>query len=380
MRVALPLQHYPPAAEQQKHLHALVQELTRRGHQCVLFCSESKGEPIPGAELHVLRVRGFRQRSRERNFLRALAAALAAEPVDIVVGFALQPGLDVYFAVNGPLADQGQGAKKRRAPDNRRRVALERAVFASAGKTQVLALKEAHKTAFQLRYQTPDERFHLLPPVVGTAHRVPDDGRKRRAAQRQTLALAEGELTLLCVGDDYQALGLDRAITALAHMREQQPALPVRLLVVGQDGARPYVRLARQLGVKAEVHFFGAQADLLDLMLAADVLVHPATSSKGDGVLVEALAVGLPVVTTEICGYAALIRAARGGLVLASPFSQEMLNAALMRNIDGIFRADCRADALAYAAREDLWQAYRVAADHLERVAETGRSTQNGQL
>ena len=205
--------------------------------------------------------------------------------------------------------------------------------------------------------------MYLLPPGVAPARRAPEDSLQRRRAGRDALGVKEGELVLLSVGSGFITKGLDRTIQALADIREQQPSQEVRLLVAGQDKPRRFLRLARRLDVADRVEFLGGREDVTDLMLAADLLVHPARSEAAGIVLLEALVAGLPVVVTDVCGYAHHVRAARGGLVLPSPFSQEQLNRAIMRNIDGVFRADCRESALLYSRLTDLYSMHSVGAD-----------------
>jgi len=113
-------------------------------------------------------------------------------------------------------------------------------------------------------------------------------------------------------------------------------------------------------------------------MLAADLLVHPARDEAGGVVLLEALAAGLPVVATDVCGYAHHIRAARAGIVLGTPFSQDELDRAVMRCIDGVYRADCRGSALLYARLTDLYSMHRRAAEVIETLLQQGREGSSG--
>ena len=64
-------------------------------------------------------------------------------------------------------------------------------------------------------------------------------------------------------------------------------------------------------------------------MSAADLLLHPAVQEAAGIVLLEAVVAGLPVLTTEVCGYAGYINAAQCGVVIPEPFEQENLNTAL---------------------------------------------------
>ena len=112
----------------------------------------------------------------------------------------------------------------------------------------------------------------------------------------------------------------------------------------------------------------GGRADIADLMSGVDLLIHPAVEEPAGIVLLEALAVGLPAVGTDVCGYAHHVKAARAGILLPAPFSQEQLDRAVMRYIDGIFRAECRSSALLYAGLTDLYSMYHQGADLIEEL------------
>lgn len=74
------------------------------------------------------------------------------------------------------------------------------------------------------------------------------------------------------------------------------------------------------------MRFLGGRADTPRFYATADFLLHPAYSESAGKVLLEALTHGLPVLTTDTCGYAPHILDAQAGHVITSPFSQDILN------------------------------------------------------
>jgi len=168
---------------------------------------------------------------------------------------------------------------------------------------------------FQRYYQTPDSRFHLLPPGIRRERVMPDDYSVVRAQLRRQYGLKEDTILLLMVGSDFKRKGVDRAIASLEylpeHLRER-----VQLLVAGQDNPRPFLRQAEKLGVGHCVNLPGARDDISALMWAADVLLHPAYSENTGTVLLEGMVAGLPVIATDVCGYAHYIRDHQMGVVL----------------------------------------------------------------
>ncbi len=96
---------------------------------------------------------------------------------------------------------------------------------------------------------------------------------------------------------------------------------------------------AAEFGAEKSVRAWGERGDVPALRLAADLLVHPAAEGAGVSGLLEAAVSGLPVVCTDICGFAPRIAAWSGGTVLPSPFRQPDLNAALKRAAEPAFAA-----------------------------------------
>lgn len=381
MRLALVLYKYFPHGGLQRDCLRFAAELTQRGHHCRVYCISWQGEIPAGVDVRRVPAKAWQRHTRNQRFLEQVRTDLAADPVDAVIGFNKMPGLDIYFAADSCYLDKAlreRGGLYRRSARYRHFAGWEKAVFEPASVTQILLLSESQRDVFARHYATPSQRMHLLPAGVARERRAPADAAQRRKAVRAHLGLGAQEFALLFVGSGFITKGLDRAITALAHLREQQPSTAARLLVAGEDNPRRFRRLARRLKVADRVEFLGGRDDVLDLMLAADLLVHPARDEAAGVVLLEALAAGLPVVATEVCGYAHHIRAARAGILLPAPFSQEELDRAVMRCIDGVFRADCRGSALLYARLTDLYSMHSRGAELIETLVTQARAPAGG--
>jgi UDP-glucose:(heptosyl)LPS alpha-1,3-glucosyltransferase len=371
MRLAFLIYKYFPYGGLQRDLARFVVELQRRGHDCRVYCTAWQGATLPAVALHIAPAVSGSNVRRNEHFLQWVQADLAADQVDGVIGFNKMPGLDVYYAGDPCFIDNALHTRSpvyRLGWRFRHFAAWERAVFDPAGSTQILLLSASELRKFEQHYQTPSERLHLLPPGVTPDRRRPPDAVSRRAVARHGLGLAHDVHTLLFVGSGFVTKGLDRAIRALAMLRVAHPGRELRLLVAGQDRAGRFALLARRQQLQDQVTFLGGRDDISDLMLAADVLVHPARSEAAGIVLLEALVAGLPVVASAACGYAHHIAAADGGLVLPEPFSQHALERALSQTLDKAFLQQCRENSLAYAEREDLYSLHSAGADLIEQT------------
>ena len=165
------------------------------------------------------------------------------------------------------------------------------------------------------------------------------------------------------VGSDFKRKGVPRTLLAVASLPEAIRQR-TRLMVVGQDKADRYQAQARQLGIEKQVQFFSGRDDISALMSAADLLLHPAVQEAAGIVLLEAIVAGLPVLTTEVCGYAHYINAAQCGVVIPEPFAQEVLNDSLCDALEkGEQRSEWASNARYFADTEDLYSLADKAAD-----------------
>ena len=374
MKLAFLLYKYFPYGGMQRDFGRFVEEVLVLGHECRVYYIEWQGEQLTGADLRRVPVRAASNHSRNERYYQWVQQNLAADPVDAVVGFNKMPGLDIYYAADSCYLDKALRERNwlyRRGSRFRHFAAYEEAVFGASSDTEILLISQTEQIKFERLYQTDKSRLHMLPPGVSRDRAVVPDTPRRRQRLRDELGIGNKDFAMLFVGSGFIKKGLGRAIVALAEIRQQRSDVVSRLFVVGQDKARRYKRLARRLGVADHVVFLGGRDDIPDLLFAADALVHPALDEAAGIVLLEALVAGLPVVVTDVCGYATHIAAAAAGIVLNSPFSQEALNKAVSRMLDGYFRGQCRERGLEYASRVDLYSMHKTGAALIAKFAGT---------
>jgi UDP-glucose:(heptosyl)LPS alpha-1,3-glucosyltransferase len=333
MKLAFCLFRYFPYGGLQRDFLRIAAACRDRGHAVHVFTMAWEGDIPSSFQVHVVSASGFTNHRRSLNFARAVGERLAAEPFDAVIGFNKMPELDVYFAADPCYGAQARESKSwlyRLSPRFRIYHVLEQAVFAPAAGTQIILLTEAEKARYIGEYQTPAERFHLLPPGLDARdYQVPDPVAVRQQV-RQDLGLGDGELLLLMVGSGFRTKGVDRSLRALAALPEEWRTR-ARLVVIGKGDAAPFETLAVRLGVAGRVSFLGTRDDVPRFMSAADLLLHPSHTEAAGMVLLEAMLMGLPVLCTAVCGYAFHVRAAGAGLLISDPFAQGTMDQLLLR-------------------------------------------------
>lgn len=367
MKLAFCLFNYFPYGGLQRDFLRIARLCRDEGHEVHVFTMRWEGAPEPGMQVHVIPVKGWQNHSRIRSFAHQVKQRLAVERFDVVAGFNKMPYLDVYYAADvcyQARAKEKHGLLYRCLPRYRQLKAFEQAVFARGQHCQILLIAPAQKAAFIQAYQTEEERFHVLPPGISRDRIAPANAEAIRAEVRHNLNLSADEFLLLMVGSGFKTKGLDRAIKGLA-------ALPAglrkrcQLMVVGQDEAASFKKLADKLEVADRVHFMGGRPDVTSFLLAADVLLHPAYHENTGTVLLEALVAGLPVLTVDVCGYAHYVIEANAGMVLSSPFHQETFNDYLEKMLLSPLRETWRRNGILFAGKADIYSLPEKAACYI---------------
>jgi UDP-glucose:(heptosyl)LPS alpha-1,3-glucosyltransferase len=158
------------------------------------------------------------------------------------------------------------------------------------------------------------QRVHGVPAalidVAAPPIELPDTNGKPPGELRRRLGLGDREQLVLFVGHDFEGKGLQDAIGAVAG----SPA--AHLAVVGGGDPRPYRAVADRCGAANRVHFLGVTSDPERFFREADVFLLPTRQDVWGTAVIEAMAAGVPVVTTAVAGAAAEVRRTGAGLVV----------------------------------------------------------------
>ena len=169
----------------------------------------------------------------------------------------------------------------------------------------------------------PAARLHVLEGGIDVERFAGASPRSRRA-----LGVREHVPLLLWVGRFDPVKGFETLIAAFARLRRERD---VQLLLVGDGPYRPVVeRLVADFNVRDDVILAGPRRDIPEVMAAADVFVFPSRTEGLPTALLEAMASGRAVVTTDVPGCRDVVRCGRDGL-LVPPGAPDKLAEAVRR-------------------------------------------------
>ena len=189
------------------------------GHEVTIFTGEWRGEmPEARIKVQLLPSSGWMNHQKHQSLIHAMQQVLVKNPVDLVVGFNRMAGLDAYYAADPCYVERThkKGFFYKLTGRYRFFAEAEKAVFGKESQTQILLLTAREKQSFQQFYQTPDERFYLLPPSIPLEKFAGKNRKQCRQYVRAQFNLPENANIILTVGSAFVRKGVDRTIEALA--------------------------------------------------------------------------------------------------------------------------------------------------------------------
>ena len=315
----------------------LIEALAARGHDVHLLSPGAAAAPA-GVTLHRLPLPRLPATARVLALVALAARAVGAGRWDVVQSHERTLHQHVYRAGEGCHRGYlASGASIRKRPIYDRVVqALEARVF--AGTPRIVAIAQRGQREIERLYGVEPARVSVIYNGVDLERFHPKHAASLRVPARLEGGLGADDQVWLFVGSGYERKGLATAIEALPRLEG------ARLVVIGRGDEARHRRLAARLAVADRVLWLGLRQDLARWYAAADVLVLPTRYEPFGNVHLEALASGLPVVTTTAAGGSELIEEGKNGAV-TEPGDASALAAAVTRLL-GENRAD-----LAEAAR-----------------------------
>jgi len=316
----------PERGGAERAMAALASQLVARGHRVLVFARRAS----PGApgEFHAVPAGGWSRTSRERALARALTRAAREAGADVTIGMRHLEQVDVFWPHAGAhqrgLEARERAKRRTAAPESDEEdlpagrhalfVELERRLCEGGGARRIVCVSALVASELRELYPSCAPRLEIVPNGVDLERFQPGARERQGRALRERLGIAPEHKLIAFLAHDAQLKGLPALLDALVLLQRPE----IHLLM---GGPRPLARWQRraQRALGAErVHAFES-LDALEALSAADLLAHPTWRDTSGSVILEALAVGTPVLTTRCAGDAALVREGVCGSVLDDP-------------------------------------------------------------
>jgi UDP-glucose:(heptosyl)LPS alpha-1,3-glucosyltransferase len=186
----------------------------------------------------------------------------------------------------------------------------------------IIAISDMVKQDMIQWYQIPEDKITVVYNGVDIEHFHPRN-RQYREEIRRRHGIGD-ELVILFVSNNFRMKGLPYLLKGLGEIKKEDHP-PFKLLILGRDQEGPYLRLAKRLGMDRDIIFAGSTKEPEKYYGASDFLVHPTFYDACSLTVLEALASGLPVITTHCNGAGGIITQGQEGFVISDPRDDQTL-------------------------------------------------------
>jgi UDP-glucose:(heptosyl)LPS alpha-1,3-glucosyltransferase len=223
----------------------------------------------------------------------------------------------------GPL--RVPGSVRRVLPRHRALLALERAYFLHPTVETFVAISDNVAGDLMELYGIDAGRIHIIPNGYAEDEFNAARRAELRGPTRARIVSSPEEIAVLFVANELHRKGFATLVDAVARLSDPR----VHIHVVGAVSTTAYAGRVQQLGLTDRVHYHGPSDDVAAYMAAADLFVLPTRYEAFGLVIVEALAMGTPVITSRAAGASPAVHSGVNGYLLDDPSDAEELHAAL---------------------------------------------------
>jgi UDP-glucose:(heptosyl)LPS alpha-1,3-glucosyltransferase len=300
VKVAIVRQRYNPYGGAERFVARALPALQRAGMDVTLIARKQQGW---GAR-RFLRVDPFHAGNlwRDWSFARAARKAWRREHYDIVQSHERIPGCDIYRAGDGVHRRWLELRRAAAGPRERLSIALnpyhayvckaEKGMLEHPRLRAVICNSRMVRDEIQRGFRIAPEKLHVIYNGIDLEHFNPKHRERLRGAARAEIGCSPRDTLFVFVGSGFSRKGLDAAISAASQG-------PYWLVIVGQDRARQTTN--------PRIKFLGGREEVRPYYAAADCFILPSRYDPFPNTVLEAMAMGLPVIVSSRCGAAEVI-------------------------------------------------------------------------
>jgi UDP-glucose:(heptosyl)LPS alpha-1,3-glucosyltransferase len=382
---------YPSVLPARGGCETYISDLARRlaadGHEVHLYACRWDEASLPSRlRYHRLAVPTGVRILRSWRFAAACERALQKAHHDASIGFDKTWGQDVLYPQGGlhvatiehnlrkycnPLARAFMRLARSVDPANRAFRALERRQYLGRRQPLIVVNSQMVRRHFQHYYGIGPENVHVVRAAIDANRFAEQDRPRRRLEWRQRWGIDPSETVALFAAMNYRLKGLDPLLRAMRRLADV-PSL--RLLVIGNPRTQMYERMAERLGIADRVLFAGHCMEMRNAYFASDFLVHPTFYDPCSLVVLEALACGVPAITTRHNGASELFGPLGADCIIPDPHDDERLAHCMRQFLDPARRSSCAAAARRLAAGWTFEHHYRQMLRVFEEAAARKRA------
>ena len=321
MKVALVKKRYSlRQGGSERYCVNLARRLIERGHEVTVIGEQMDDELAGEVGFRKVPVNRLTSWTHNRSFAENAGRIADAGRFDLVYGLGRSFGLDAVRVterlqshwLNVNYRGPANRWLQRLNPRHRTLIDLERTIYCSDKTRRVVTQSRLDRQLVQKYYQIPEEKIRTIHNGVDITAFHPGL-RTQAAALREEFGLSAEEPLLVFASMDFEGKGLRSILKAVKQTHHQA----CRLIVLGTGPERRFRRIAEDLNVGNRVIFAGRRNDIARFYGAGDLFLLPTAYEPFPNVVLEAMACGLPVMTTTSSGGADILEAGKNGYLIS---------------------------------------------------------------
>ena len=336
MKIALIRKKYTYHGGAESFSQGLLDQLVLQGHEVHIHAISWEGI-TPGRGIYFHRVPAVTGNSFFRDLTFALASGrqVSKGQYDIIQSHDKTLHQDIYRAGDGCHSEWLRQRWRRTGIAGRLSMlfnpyhwlilSLERSIFRKHRYRKIIAISDLVKRNIMEHYHVPAEDIVVIYNGIDLDRFHPGNRERFRDEVRRQYEIPETARVFLFVGSGFERKGV-RYLVEAAEMLDA----PVTLLIVGKGSGEKF----RNIINRQRVIFCGPQKKIERYYAAADAFVFPTIYEPFGNVHLEALASGLPVVTTRNSGASEVIEEGKGGFVVQEPEDRAAISGSMKKLLD----------------------------------------------
>jgi UDP-glucose:(heptosyl)LPS alpha-1,3-glucosyltransferase len=353
MRIAFVIYNYSESkGGVERYAYDLARYLIRDAHDIHIFCHQAdesfSQSKIDHLTFHIVPANGLFSFFKYRSFADNAASILSNDKFDLIQGFGRTYSQDVYRVGSGchweylknrhPSMRNILGRVVQSLnPRNQVIMELEKKSFAPGAYKKIICISKKVKEEIQRYYYIHEKDISVIYNGIDPERFNTGNKKKYHFEVRKELGLNDNEILILFVGSGFERKGLQYAIEGLAFVPENYRS-NIKLLVVGKGNVNKYQAIAGKYGIKNQVLFIGPQSRIERYYAASDIFLFPTLYEPFGTVCLEAMASGLPVITTQRAGASEIMSDSIDAFIIPEPLDSKIISEKIIFLSDKIWR------------------------------------------
>ena len=343
MKIAIIRQKFVLYGGAEQFADGYIHQLANSGHEVHIFANQWARSNHKNIHYHKVPTLNLNAFFRTLSFSRRVVKKIRKQQFDIVQSHEKTLLQDIYRAGDGchkkwlnQRAKQFSFIKKLFIflnPFHQLILRLEKNIFESDQCKKIIAISQMVKDDILENYRCPPDNISVVYNGVDLNRFHPNNKNIYRKSTREKLGIPENSILIFFVGSGFERKGLKFLLQSTKFLEDQN----WRLLLMGKGNFDKYLHFA-PYNKRDQIIAEKPNPEIEKFYAAADLFILPSIYEPFGNVNLEALATGLPVITTKYCGAANIIDEKINGLIIEDPFNPQEI----AKNINFLFNSSLR--------------------------------------